>query len=216
MTGAEDNRLRRWVLRLSRTLTLRQALSAVAALVVLASGLFGGLATARTSGPTELVAGEQVHAEPFDVTVERARWLTDLGLEGETPRGRYISVVATIKNTSDHPVYRSEIRDTMRLHGLDGVFRRESGKETGPSEAATPRVLVVADASELASAAPGLEYEVVFLWEQAEYMPVPEDATVAVAARTWRQSTLDDQYLWFDPTVTHAGSIAIEKAKEES
>jgi hypothetical protein len=152
-------------------------------------------------------------AEPFDVTVKRIRWLTDLGLE-ETPRGRYISVVATVKNTSDHPVYRSEIRDTLRLHGLDGVYPREYGLETGPSEKAPPRVLVTADATELTAAAPGLEYEVIFLWEQADHQPVPQSATVAVAARTWRQSTLDDQFLWFDPTVTHEGVIAIEKAKE--
>lgn len=213
MTGEADDRLRGRLLGVARALSLRQVLLGTAAVMVLASGLFGGLATATPSGPADLEVGEQVHAEPFDVTVQRVRWTADLGL-AEDPRGRYIGVVATLENTSDHPVYSSDIRAALRLGGLDGVYQREYGEETGPSQDAIPRVLVLADTSELSAAAPGLEYEVVFVWEQDEDEPLPTEATVGAVARTWRQSTLDDQYLWFDPSVAHEGVVAVERAKE--
>ncbi|MBC9225486.1 hypothetical protein GL325_04030 [Aeromicrobium sp. 636] len=213
MTRAADDRLRRWLLRWSRTVTLRQTLLAIAAVAVLASGLFGGLATATPEGPAELKVGRTIHAEPFDLSIERARQVDDLGLGGE-PRGRSIAVVAKLTNTSDHPVYGSQIGRTLQLRGLDGVYRGASGDETGPSEQATPQVLVLADASILGTAAPGLEYEVAFVWEQAESEPVPTRATVAVAAHTWRKSRLDDQFLWFDPVVTHSGDLAVEPGRE--
>lgn len=206
--------MRARLLTLARTVTLRQTLLAIASVVVLASGLFGGLATAKTSGPAGLEAGEKVHAEPLDLTVERIRWTDDLGLE-EEPRGRYIGLVATLKNTSDHPVYAQQIRESLRLHGLDGVFQTTTTPdETGPSHTAVPRVLVLADTSDLSAAAPGLKYEVVFVWDQAKDEPVPTEAVVSALSYTWRQSTLDDQFMWFDPAVSHEGVIAIEKAKQ--
>lgn len=210
MTGDEGGRVRRWLRQLSRTMTLRQVLAAGATVVVLASGLFGGLATARTAGPTEIVAGEPFHAEPFDLTVERLRWSDDLGLD-EDLRGRYLVAVATVENTSDHPVYTSTIRDSVRLKGLDGFYTGLLGEETGRSDDAAPQVLVLADASPLSAVAPGLEYEVAFVWEQAASEPLPTEATVAVSAWTWRRSSLDDQLMWFDPTVTHAGTLAVSQ-----
>src|SRR5690606_37951947 len=158
---------------------LRQVLLGIATVVVLVSGLFGGLATAESSGPTELEAGKRFHAEPLDLTVERIRWTVDLGLQ-ETPRGRYIGVIVTLENTSDHPVYAKQIAASLRLHGLDGVFQTSTTADvTGPSENAVPRVLVLADTSVLSAAAPGLEYEVVFLWEQSKDQPLPTEADLS-------------------------------------
>ncbi|WP_286928138.1 MULTISPECIES: hypothetical protein [Aeromicrobium] len=213
MTGDEGGRLRRWLRQVSRTMTLRQVLAALAAVVVLASGLFGGLATAETTGPAALESGEKIHAEPFDLTVDRVRWSTDLGLDEEV-RGRYIAVVATLENTSDHPVYTGTLRDTMRLRGLEGFYAGLTGDETERSEDATPQVLVLADGSPLSAAAPGLEYEVAFVWEQEESEPLPTEATVEVSQWTWRRSTLDDQFMWFDRTPTHEGTFDVEQGRE--
>lgn len=205
MTGVEGHRLRGWLLRLARTLTLRQLVLSVAAVVVLASGLFGGLATATTTaeGPAALVAGTRVHAEPFDVTVQRLRWLDDLGPAVTRPEGRYVGVVATVENTTDHPVYLDVIRRFLHLSDVEGV-----------DPDATPQVLVVADSAPLSSAAPGLEYEVVLLWDQAADAAPPTRATVSVRSHTWRQSTLDDQMLWFDPAVTHRGTFEVRPGGE--
>jgi len=216
MTGDEGGRLRGWLGRLGRlgrTVTLRQAFAGVAAVVVLASAPFGGLATAEPTGPAELEAGETVHAAPFDISIDRLRWSDDLGLDEEV-RGRYLVAVATLENTSDHPVYATTIAETVRLRGLDGLFTGRRGEETVPSAEAVPQVLVLADASLLSSASPGLAYEVAFVWEQDESQPLPSEVTVEVASRTWRASRIDDQEAWFDPTVTHTGTFPVSQGRE--
>lgn len=201
MTGAERDRPRDWLLRFARTMTLRQLVLAVTGLAVLVSGLFGGLATATADGPAELEPGTAVDAAPLEITVERLRSLTDLGPTVADPRGRYIGAVATVRNTSDHPVHLGVIREALTLVGVEGL-----------DPAAAPQVLVVADSTPLSSAAAGLTYEVVYLWDQDATADPPSEATVAVQRHTWRQSTIDDQFLWLDPVVTHEGRFEVREA----
>lgn len=211
MTGVSGNRVLRWLRSLLHTLTLRQAVLAVAAVVVVASGLFGGLATATPDGPKELTARKTVAAAPFDLTIERVRWLSDLGDDEPDPNRRYIGVVARITNTSDHPVYIGDARRTLRLLDADGIHPSSRSDETAPSIEVDPTVTVLADGSTLSAAPPGLAFEVVFLWEQSTAVDPPASVDLAVRAQTWRQSSLDDQHLWFDPTVTHEGPISVSE-----
>lgn len=209
MTGGKRGR-RRTLLAVATTLTLRQVLLGSAAIVVLASGLFGGLATARPDTIAPLHAGARTSATPFAITVERARWLTDLGGTVAKPRGRYIAVVATIRNTSDHPAYSSEIQRAVRLTGVPSIYAGPNDDELVDSADADPRVLVIADGTTLTAAVPGVTFEVVYLWDQASTSEPPSSVGIDLVAHTWRRSSLDDQMMWFDPTVVRRGTIELK------
>lgn len=196
------------------TLTLRQVLLGAAAVVVLASGLFGGLAAAAPDGPAELTAGEQVSAAPFDLTIERARWVSDLGEDVATPRGRYVALVATVENTSDHPVHVGTLSDAVRLKDVEGIYTTSFEDTTGPSEDADPQVLLLSDGTSLSPVAPGLTFEVVLLWDQSTAVEPPTEVGVVVNAQTWRTSRIDEQEYWFDATPTHVGTFEVREGAE--
>lgn len=201
--------MHRWLRTLLSTVTLRQVMLAIAAVAVLASGLFGGLATATPDGPAELKAGTELEAAPFDLTIERVRWLPDLGESEPDPGRRYIGVVATLTNSSDHPVHLGDVKAALRLVDVPGTVESESGDSVEPAD-----VMVIADSSALDTAPPGVEFEVVFLWTQSTAFEPPTTVDVAVRAQTWRQSRIDDQEMWFDPTVTHRGALAVKKGAD--
>lgn len=195
--------------------SLRQILLGLGAVVLLGSGLFGGLDRAAPEPRTVLVAQEAHVAEPFELTISRVAWSDDLG-EGFGPSkiGRYLLIQADIRTTQDLTVSSFVVRDALRLRGLDDLAADEFDSELVASEKAEPRVVVTADRVGLGEIGPGLSYNVVFIWEQDAAQPLPEEVEVESFAHGFRRSSLDDQEDWFDRIPDATGTFDVERFGE--
>ena len=192
--------------------SLRQVVLGLGALVLLASGLFGGLERAAPEPRAVLVADEAHVAEPFKLTISRVAWSDDLG-EGFGPSkvGRYLLVQADISTTQDLTVSSFVVREALRLRGLSGFAADEFDSDLVPSEKAEPRVVVTADRVALGEIGPGLTYNVVFIWEQDQAQPLPDVVEVESFAHGFRRSSLDDQEDWFDRSPDATGTFDLEQ-----
>lgn len=203
---------RLWAWAVARS--LKQWAMAAAGVVVLMSGLFGGLekATPKVTELDQLKLGKTRHAHPLDLKVTGAYTTQRISNLHDEPRGRYLVVRATIRGTADESLYESTLGDTLRLAGVRGLYKTWSGDEI--SADARPSVFVAADRTQLTPAVPGLTYEVLFVWEQSAKVPAPRRITVVTQDLTHRKSTLDDQMLWTDakPDARGRFTVATEAA----
>lgn len=182
------------------------------AVVLLVSGLFGGLRDAPVEAAEPLVVGRAHDAAPFTLTVERARWTSDLGEIGKTERGRYLVVIVNVRTDADRSVDLSVLQQALALKDLAGMYAAMGGDKIVPSEKAKPSVYVLADGTRMSALTPGLTYELAYVWEQRKSEPLPAELSVASRSHTWRQSSLDDQMNWFDETIDAVGTVTLSKA----
>lgn len=176
-----------------------------------ATGLFGGLADAPDPVPT-VAADSVAAAAPFRITVHRVVTTQSLGPVGSLTDGRFLLVLATVRNVSSATIRQGTgsdpLTDAMRISGADGIRQRPLGPATGPAETAEPRgVYVLADSSRLDLVAPQLDYEVAWVWEQTGDEPAPEALEVTLRSHTWRASAIDGVLAWRDPAA--AGSVRL-------
>ena len=193
--------------------SIRQMLLMAGAVLLLASGLFGGLREAPAEAAVPLVVAKPHEAAPFTITIERARWTSDLGEIAKTDRGRYLIVIAKVRTDADRSVDLSVLTEALALRDTPGIYAAMRDEKVVPSEKASPSVYVLADGSRMSQLVPGLTYELVYVWEQREAEPVPATLKVATRSHTWRQSSLDDQMNWFDETIDAVGTVPLSKAK---
>ena len=186
------------------------------AVVLLVSGLFGGLRDAPVEAAEPLVVGRAHDAAPFTLTVERARWTSDLGEIGKTERGRYLVVIVKVRTDADRSVDLSVLQQALALKDLAGMYAAMGGDKIVPSEKAKPSVYVLADGTRMSALTPGLTYELAYVWEQRQSEPLPAELSVASRSHTWRQSSLDDQMNWFDETIDAVGTVPVTEAKATS
>lgn len=202
----------RWL----RTLSIRQWLVGAFLLVLLASFPFGGLRAEEPAAVPRLELGTAVTADPVRVTVTRLRYGDDLGtaLAGKID-GRYVVVFATVRSTvRDRSVPRFDaLQDLLRIEGVPGIARGGFGTTAEPSsDAIAPdQVLVAMDAQTMGDLAPGLTYELAFIWHQVPGQPVPSTVRVAAYRHTWRASSIDDTLGWRDPERAAVGTFPISQ-----
>lgn len=204
---------RRGVMTWLAARSIRQLVLGVGALVLLVSGLFGGLRKADAEPVAALKVDRMLTVEPLQLTVERARWTGDLGDPIGPARGgkRFLTVFAKIRSTSDQSLDSFVVQEALRIDGLSGFAKSQTSDDAVPSEKATPRVVVASDAVDLGNLNPGLTYEVAFIWEQSLSEPLPASLDLAAYQHGFRQSSLDDQENWFDSSVASVGTVPLEK-----
>jgi hypothetical protein len=188
-------------------LSVRQVAVGVFAVVLLGSAPFGGLQAASTPPPEPLQPGVTLPAHPFTVTVQRVRYGQDLGAPsiGKTT-GRYVAVVVDLSTKEPQSVPQATLRDAIRLLNVDGLRRFVGSPDPAASpERSEPQIFVLADAQPMGDLAPGLTYQVVYLFEQEPGADLPGAVQVAVYEHTWRPSSLDRHLDWFDPTMVRQG-----------
>lgn len=201
--------VRTWV----NGLSLRNLLLLGGAVILLVSGLFGGMRRATPASTiVTLVADKSHQAAPFTITVERARWTSDLGAAGKTERGRFLLVIARIRTKEKLSIGSDVLSQYMRLRDVKGLYVDTLGDDTVASSRARPQVFSVDDSTRLTTIPAGLTFEAAFVWEQSAATPVPDALTVQVRHLTWRQSTIDQQYGWFDPTVDAVGTFPLRES----
>jgi hypothetical protein len=208
---ATSLRARAWAFVCGRP--LRQIGLALGLLVLLVSGAFGGWARAA---PPEVAApqvGVAHQSAPFTLTLQRARWTTNLGAAGTSERGRYLIVSALLRTDDTTTVPADVVRDAVHLEGARAVFRSEGSDATATSDDIAPwAVLVVTDSTRVDGAAPGLTYEIAWVWEQERAQPAPTEVTVSTRSATHRASTVDGQLGWFDPVLDARGTMPMKES----
>ena len=203
--------LRSHLLPFIATRSLRQLVLGTGALLLLVSGLFGGLARAEPDELDTLVAGRTVETAPFDITVTKVGWATDLGeVLGESEVGRFLVVYATITSTEKQSVDGFVLGEAVRLQGLKGFVKSPAGgDELVASDEARPNLVVRDDQVTFDVLNPGLTYDVAYIWEQNAEAPVPSTVDVTVYDHGFRQSSIDDQENWFDSSVMATGAFSV-------
>ncbi len=174
--------------------------------VLVSTAAFGGLEPAEDPGAATFAFGDTVRAAPLDVTIDRVTWVDGAlpGIYLTDDDNRWIGVVATI--STDHSAsLSSEPAATVALAGVDGLVRPPVD---GTDAVLSSDQLLMADSSRLSPMQPGLDYEVVFLFEQDGDAPAPEEVDVVLFGHTWREDALTGGYsAWRDPTTVARASL---------
>lgn len=213
MTGERTRRerLTEWLAARS----VRQLVLAAGAVVLLVSGLFGGLREAEADADvpvTKLVSDRPHLAEPIRMTIKRVAWSEDLGEAiGPSEFGRYLVVIADVSTDQQDSVDSYVVPQSLRLTGLENLRKRQFDGRAVRSEDAEPRVLVTDDRVPLGEIGPGLTYEVAFIWEQKLSEPLPASVRLMARAHGFRQSSIDDQLAWFDVVDDAAGTFPVSQ-----
>lgn len=160
VTGSErrgDGRRR--AIALVEKVPTRWFVTAGAAVLLLATAAFGGLAEAPHRVVPDASVGERIDGDPLAVTVERVVAIDALPESGIVPADgkRLLGVVAVIENTWDRPVSSGEgtgARDSIRLVGVDEV-------QGEPADT----VALFADGTTDPDFPVDVPVEVVFFWE---------------------------------------------------
>lgn len=207
-----DESRRRHVLGWIARRSLRQIVLAVGAVILLASGAFGGLRQAEPDQRGALTLGEPRDAAPVRLTVKGVYWADDLGEAiGPSDFGRYLLVIADVSSGHDASLDSFVVRETLRLNRLDQLAKNTLSRVPVPSEDADPQVIVTDDRVRLAELGPGLTYEVAFIWEQQISEPLPTSIELQTWSHQFRQSSLDDQENWFGRSPDATGRFAVTK-----
>lgn len=178
--------------------------------VLLATAAFGGLEPAQEPGAATFGLGDAVRAAPLDVTVDRVTWV-----DGPIPgayltddANRWIGVVATM--STDHT--RSLSNEPSHAVALAGVEGLVGEPIDGTDAVLSSDQVLMADSSRLSPMQPGLDYEVVLLFEQDGDAPAPEEVEVVLLGHTWREDTLQGGYAWLDPAPVARATVAARAA----
>lgn len=182
---------------------LKQLATWAAAAAVVVSAPFGGWADAAKPSPPALKADTVIATGPLDVTVNRITSSTRPGKSFlEAKDGQYLLVFGTVKNTGTQTLANLELRDVLRLRGVDGLEKYPGGGDWLPADEsakAAPTVYNAADSTTMATTVPELTYEVAWVFRR-KGGAAPGTIEVEVRSFTHRQRTLDDYTGWLDPT----------------
>ncbi|WP_156387942.1 hypothetical protein [Cellulomonas sp. Root137] len=185
-----------------------------AIVLLAATAAFGGLQEQTQDGPEALTVDAPVEVAPFELTVHRVVWTTDLPGQYLSEDGnRWIGVVATVRNTSDAGLLGGTLRDALTLTDVDGLVKEHNPIVPGVTSTS---IALLEDGSSLSPVQPGLTYEAAFLFEQDGSVAPPTSATVLVQRHTWRSSSLDPTAAWWDPTTTLRGELDVREAVSDA
>ena len=193
---------------------LRRIGIAGAVVLLAVTAAFGGLQEQAQDGPEVLEVDAPVDVAPFELTVHRVVWTTDLPGQYLTEDGnRWVGVVATVRNTSDAGVLGGTLRDALTLTDVEGLVKEPSTLVQGVTSTS---IALIEDGSSLTPVQPGLTYEAVFLFEQDGSEPPPTSATVLLLQHTWRKGSLDPTVTWYDPAMTLRGELDVREAVSDA
>lgn len=203
MPGPRDRTSSRVIALAERLSPAVYAISAVVVVVGAVAG-FGGLDTVAEKPVALAASGKVIDGRQLDLSIEDA-WLADgfdPYLEPE-PGYRFLAVRAVVTNVSDTPV--STVKDNVLVEGVAGA----------EGEPQADQAIRLGESSTDAVLQPGVEQEVVLLWQVPESeFGAGATVTVRVLDKTLREGFLFDDS-WDDPEVTAEVPLVIDDRGSE-
>jgi hypothetical protein len=179
----------------------------VAIIVLGATAAFGGLeAAAGTDRLPPVRIGEKTLVAPYDITIKKVVWVDELPDVYPSQRGnRWLAITATVRNTHDVSLYGAvELAQAVTLSDVDGLVRTP---DRGTDRVRSSYQKQIMDNSDLTPVQPGIDYAMVFLFEQKATAAPPEQVSVALVGHTWREDSIDKSEKWLDPTVVATSTL---------
>ncbi len=201
---------------------LRQVVTGIGLFLLLLTAPFGGWAKApaTATGPERFAVGKPMTLGPLELTVDRASWNTDpSNTFGPSKVGAYLLVIGHLRNSSNAMVPVGVMKDHLRLTGLTNVLA--SMDVTDPKENPVPpdkadyTLYNAPDTTVLSSVAPGLTYEVAYVFE-VKGTTLPDRVTVDTFGYTWRKSSLDQTEMWLDRTPVGTVTVPLHEGVKHS
>lgn len=197
---ARPSRLETWRDRyelVSDILTPQRIGLALAAVVLVVTGLFGGMNAVEEAAPDELPTargGEPIAVEPMTFTVKSIRHADELRPVARAEPGKtYYFVVFDVTNLSDKAVPAYTLAEALKLD--------VAGTQTTQPITSLYRVndSLYADGYQ-----PDVPVSTVAVWEADAAAPVPQEATLTISELTWYEyfTTADEEWQVAEPAVT--------------
>lgn len=186
----------------------RTAIVLLVALVLLGITTFGGWRSA-TATATELPTpspGESIDAAPLRVVAHKAFYANELGTSVRAQPGvRLVIVKVSVTNISTRFVggYAKE-----SMFRIDAPNLLKYGQPARDANVA-PVAYRVLDGQPAGAYQPGVPADLALVWEQQASAAIPTQVSLTVAGLTWRRSSLDGSYDWFDPTASAVVTLPV-------
>jgi hypothetical protein len=184
----------------------------VAVVVLGTTAAFGGLESATgTDRLAPVKVGVKTPVEPYDITLNRVLWVDELPNVYPSERGnRWLAITATVRNTHEVSLYGAvELAQSVTLSDVDGLVQ---APEPGTDRVRSSYQRLIMDNSDLYPVQPGIDYKMVFLFEQKAATPAPDRVTVELVGHTWREDSIDKTEKWLDPTVVAESTLPMIKS----
>jgi hypothetical protein len=185
----------------------------VTVVVLGATAAFGGLEPATDDDPTTPVRiGVKTSVAPYDIKINKVLWVDELPNVYPTERGnRWLAITATIRNTGDVSLYgATELAEAVTLSDVDGLVQVP---ERGTDRVRSTSRMLIMDSSDLNPVQPGIDYDMVFLFEQRAGSPPPDRVRVQLVEHTWREDSIDKTEKWLDPTVIADSTLPMTRSQ---
>jgi hypothetical protein len=188
---------------------LRNLGAGVAIIVLGSTAAFGGL---KRSDPASRLApvrvGVKTQVAPYDIRINKVVWADSLPNVYPVEKGdRWLAITATVRNTDTTSLVN--LSDSLTLSGVDGLVQKP---DAGTDRVRSTYQKVLADSSDLDPVQPGINYDMVFLFEQKAASTPPRQVTVELVNHTWRQDSIDKTSKWLDPTVIARSTLPMAES----
>lgn len=184
-------------------------------IVLLGSAPFGGWRSTASDAVAQAAPGEVLSTGQLEITVERAIWSTRPALTfSANKRGVYVLVLGTARVVGDQTVGFQGIADSMRLLGVEDLYRTPNGteKQTSPADQVAPELWYRDDATRLGALGPGMTYGVAFVFERrGAGSTLGDTLPVTVYRDTYRRHSINGDMEWLDPTPAYRLVLPLEE-----
>ncbi len=191
MPDSREPSARASLLRRHPRVVVAVVLLAVLAVVV---GAMGGWGRTAPEGLRVAEPGELLAAAPFEISLTDAEATYEVAGDVADEGLAYVVIEGTVSLVGPGSVERTVLAEAFAAD-LESTYNYFGGAE---KEGAPTTVTVAEDGSELLGVGPGLNYDVLLVWEIDE-RAVPSMTTVTLRKHTWRPFFLDKIEGWFDP-----------------
>jgi hypothetical protein len=185
----------------------------VAVIVLGSTAAFGGLEPATgTERLPPVQVGVKTQVAPYDIKINKVVWVDDLPNIYPTQQGnRWLAITATVRNTTDVSLYgAAELAESVTLSDVDGLVRKPV---PGTNQVRSNYQKLIMDNSDLHPVQPDIDYDMVFLFEQAAGSPPPNQVGVELVGHTWREDSIDKTEKWLDPEVIAKSTLPMTESR---
>lgn len=173
---------------------------------------FGGLAASPEEELSAQPPGTTVSAAPWEITLDRAIYGTDLGgTFYDDEQHTHVLLLGTLRTTATSTVPVADLEATLQVSGLPGLT---NGFGEPVEDGVVPMGGNVYDLRPTPQAvqaiAPGLESPVAIHLTTTERGELPDELELSFWSKTYRESSLDSSYLWTDEVETARMTLPLE------